>query len=102
MRIHCLIYLLMIGAPVWAQEERAIDNFAGVGVRAMGMGGAFVGVSDASTAAYWNPAGLAQIDRREVHVSLLRNSLILRPDSRVQNTSGGGNPLNARWQTGSV
>ena len=74
MRIHCLIYLLVIGAPVWAQEERTIDNFAGVGVRAMGMGGAFVGVADDYTAAYWNPAGLAQIDRREVHIGLLRNS----------------------------
>ena len=57
-----------------AQEERAIDNFAGVGVRAMGMGGAFVGVADDFTAMYWNPAGLAQMQQREVQVSFLRNS----------------------------
>lgn len=30
-----------------------------VGVRANGMGGAFVGVADDGTAVYWNPAGLA-------------------------------------------
>ena len=90
MRIHCLIYLLMIGSPVWAQEERAIDNFAGVGVRAMGMGGAFVGVADDYTAAYWNPAGLAQVDRREVHVSLLRNS---RENTATFNGTSAGNEL---------
>ena len=95
MRIHCLIYLLMIGAPVWAQEERAIDNFAGVGVRAMGMGGAFVGVADDYTAVYWNPAGLAQIDRREVHVGLLRNS---RENTATFNgTSAGSELSNTRF-----
>ena len=30
-----------------------------VGVRANGMGGAFVGVADDASAVYWNPAGLA-------------------------------------------
>src|ERR1043166_1692648 len=32
---------------------------APVGVRAEGMGGAFVAVADDATAAWWNPAGLA-------------------------------------------
>jgi hypothetical protein len=59
--------------PADAQEERAIDNFAGLGVRAMGMGGAYTGVADDFTALFWNPAGLAQIQRREVHVAFLRN-----------------------------
>ncbi len=31
----------------------------GTGARALGMGGAFVGVADDATACYWNPAGLA-------------------------------------------
>lgn len=36
-----------------------------VGARALGMGGAYIGVSDDFTASYWNPAGLAQMKRLE-------------------------------------
>ena len=36
----------------------------GVGARALGMGSSFVSVADDATAAYWNPAGLVQIERR--------------------------------------
>ena len=36
-----------------------------VGARAVGMGGAFVGTSDDVTALYWNPAGIARLDRSE-------------------------------------
>jgi hypothetical protein len=38
---------------------RAQQPFESVGTRALGMGGAFVGVADDATAVYWNPAGLA-------------------------------------------
>lgn len=34
----------------------------GVGARATGMGGAFVALADDATAAYWNPAGLGQME----------------------------------------
>ena len=38
----------------------SFEGFAtGVGTRAMGMNGAFAAVSDDSSSAYWNPAGLA-------------------------------------------
>ena len=36
----------------------------GIGARALGMGSSFVSVADDATAAYWNPAGLVQIQRR--------------------------------------
>ncbi len=39
----------------------------GSGARALGMGGAFVAVSDDATAGTWNPAGLTRIRGREVH-----------------------------------
>lgn len=42
----------------------------GVGARALGMGGAFVGIGDDYTATYWNPAALAQIRRFEFLGSL--------------------------------
>ena len=74
MKILAIALLCVWAGGAVAQEERAIDNFAGVGVRAMGMGGAFVGVADDFTAMYWNPAGLAQMQQREVQVSFLRNS----------------------------
>ncbi|MEQ1919157.1 MAG: UPF0164 family protein, partial [Elusimicrobiota bacterium] len=38
----------------------------GVGGRAMAMGGAYYAISDDASAAYWNPAGLSQLQRKEV------------------------------------
>lgn len=37
----------------------------GVGARAIGMGGAYVGIADDYSATFWNPAGLGQIRRME-------------------------------------
>jgi hypothetical protein len=58
----------------WASAAGA-QTFDTVGTRAAGMGGAFVAVADDSSAAYWNPAGLAAgnlftmvLDRRTVKV----------------------------------
>ncbi len=39
----------------------------GIGARALGMGGAFIGVSDDYTATAYNPAGLFQLRRMEFH-----------------------------------
>lgn len=38
----------------------------GAGARSLGMGTAFFAVSDDASATYWNPAGLTQLDRKEV------------------------------------
>jgi len=38
----------------------------GAGARSLGMGGAFVAISDDASATYWNPAGLSQITRKEL------------------------------------
>ena len=99
MKILAIALLCVWVGGAAAQEERAIDNFAGVGVRAMGMGGAFVGVADDFTAMYWNPAGLAQMQRREVQVSLLRNS---RANDSVFNGHCGEKRADqyALWLTG--
>ncbi len=52
--------------PVPAEEGSHAAEFLshGVGARALGMGSSFVSIADDATAAYWNPAGLAQIRRR--------------------------------------
>ena len=95
MKILAIALLCVWVGGAAAQEERAIDNFAGVGVRAMGMGGAFVGVADDFTAMYWNPAGLAQMQRREVQVSFLRNSRA--NDSVFNGTPGRSELTNTRF-----
>ena len=54
-----------------ASQARAV-NYSnevlaiGVGARALGLGGAYVGTADDSTAVYWNPAGLPKIKHIEV------------------------------------
>src|SRR6185369_14383012 len=42
----------------------------GVGARAEGMGGAFVGVADDATALFWNAAGIARIDPEKSELTL--------------------------------
>lgn len=45
----------------------------GVGARALGMGSAFTALADDSTASFWNPAGLARLEKAEasfMHASL--------------------------------
>lgn len=66
-----LILLLPFFLAAGVQPAAAVDKFAaeflkiGVGARALGMGGAFVSLADDATAAYWNPAGLVQLESRE-------------------------------------
>lgn len=44
-------------------------NQMGFGTRALGMGGAYSAVAEDYSATYWNPAGLAQLRRREIWLS---------------------------------
>jgi len=70
--------LLCAVAPVHAQGslggQRAGTASAtflriGVGARAVGMGETFVAVANDPSAIYWNPAGLASLQRREFAIS---------------------------------
>jgi hypothetical protein len=66
----------------------------GAGARALAMGGAFVGVADDASTMYWNPAGLGQIQRKEI--TALYAGL-------YENTSYGFigyvNPINEKYGT---
>lgn len=46
-------------AALSAWAPAAAQSFEGPGIRAQGMGGAFVAVADDASAVWWNPAGLA-------------------------------------------
>ena len=65
-----LIWALSVNPahPQVAQELRfsGSPNPVGAGARALGMGGAFIGVADDATAASWNPGGLIQLETPEV------------------------------------
>ena len=52
-------FLGAIALTLWAVPASAQRTFDEVGIRALGMAGAFVGVADDATAVFWNPAGLA-------------------------------------------
>ena len=67
-----------LGQPAWAQfslgEQRAGTSSGtflkiGVGARASGLGESFVAVANDPSAIYWNPAGLASLQRQEVAIS---------------------------------
>ena len=55
-------------------EEMAIGNTFGVGARTMGMGGASLALADDFTALYWNPAGMAQIQKFELFSTFSHNT----------------------------
>jgi hypothetical protein len=60
MRICDVSYAGAIFALLLAVSSQAsAQTFESVGVRAQGLGGAFVAVADDATASWWNPAGLA-------------------------------------------
>jgi long-chain fatty acid transport protein len=68
--VYILITFFMFTQSLWAQQEVTVGNDFGIGARPMGMGGAFIGIADDSTALHWNPAGLTQIRRLEFYSGL--------------------------------
>lgn len=57
-------YPLLYAAATGGQAGQFLSW--GAGARSLGMGKAFFAVSDDASASYWNPAGLTQLDRKEV------------------------------------
>lgn len=58
--------LLLSSASAFGTKYSGEFLSLGVGARALGMGGAFVGVADDATACFWNPSGLSLLNRREL------------------------------------
>jgi len=53
---------------IFDKLESLTFNPVGSGARAIGMGGAFIGLADDATAASWNPAGLIQLKSPEISI----------------------------------
>jgi len=70
------IFTLLLFIVAWAPaQDRDVSKVGitaapfleiGVGARAVGMGGAFVGTASDASALFWNPAGIARIPSREL------------------------------------
>jgi hypothetical protein len=72
------IFLIFVGLVFSKSNAQLITNVSkvgitaanfleiGVGARALGMGGAFVGTADDASALYWNVAGIARLPQPEV------------------------------------
>jgi long-subunit fatty acid transport protein len=58
------------GGRFLEQPFSSPPNPVGSGARALGQGNAFIAVADDATAASWNPAGLAQLERPEISFAL--------------------------------
>jgi len=80
MRNKCLTILFFVALLLFLYGElqaasifqqvgiASSPNPVGSGARAVGMGGAFIGVADDATAASWNPAGLIQLEKPELSI----------------------------------
>src|SRR5512145_2631573 len=84
--------LLFLDTCLWAErlDFSSSLNPVGSGARAMGMGGAFIGVADDATAASWNPAGLVQLEKPEVSIvySYFRHHQEYHPSNSPEITGG--------------
>ncbi len=66
--LRAAVLLVCAAQASWAAETAAFLDI-GVGARAAGMGGAYTALADDANAVYWNPAGLARMEKREASAS---------------------------------
>ncbi|MCB4792177.1 MAG: PorV/PorQ family protein [Elusimicrobia bacterium] len=72
MTLMFLCLLSLVEKNVFADSSGSVGGELlklDLGERAIGMGGAFCAVSDNVTAIHWNPAGLAQLNLREISLT---------------------------------
>ena len=66
MILIAVLLIFVLQAESSGQEYAGDPTRLGAGARALGMGSAFVAISDDATALYWNVAGLSQLQSVEV------------------------------------
>ena len=74
-----IMLLLILAGPGYSGDAGRESQFSlGSGVRAVGLGGGFVGIADDASAIYWNQAGLALLQNQEfnfMHATLFEGSI---------------------------
>lgn len=78
--IRKILLLMIIAINITADDAgEAVTSIPhlqmGVGARASGMGGAFVGLADDATTTYWNPAGLSRISVYRTHIASMYSKM---------------------------
>lgn len=63
-RAPIIVALLVLASQAQALETAQFLTI-GVGARGLGMGGAYTALADDAHSVYWNPAGLAALDKKE-------------------------------------
>lgn len=100
------VAVLAVCALLVSASAQARQSFETMGNRALGMGGAFVGVSSDTTATFWNPGGMAVGGPSPggtigwVRFQTRNRDRIATPGSALQEstfTSFGGGPLGLSW-----
>ena len=64
--VAMVVVCFVLATSVYGTKLAGEFLTTGFGARALGMGGAFVSVADDASAAYWNPAGLVQLDHSQI------------------------------------
>jgi tetratricopeptide (TPR) repeat protein len=77
--VVAVFFILFAAGSITAGDAGRESQFSiGSGVRALGMGGGFVGLADDASAIYWNQAALTLLDNQEInlmHVTLYEGSV---------------------------
>jgi hypothetical protein len=69
----CFIFII-IATVIMLFAFADMPALACVGARQMAMGGTFVGIADDLSAVYWNPAGIAMLEQRGLHITSTLNN----------------------------
>ncbi len=91
------LFIILFANVAYSQTINPIFGWketSGIGPRAIGMGGAFVAISDDASAAYWNVAGLAQLSSYELSISSAPDYFM----DKVNGKPGFGFPWYASFQ----
>lgn len=95
-KIALLLFSIFIVITAFAQFPEDALRYSslgtGIGARSLGLGTAYTGVSNDYSAIYWNPAGLAQIDKSEFslglsHISFNDKSTFFQNDKSFSTSS---------------